>query len=146
MKSAVAGDPIPYPTPYMEGLFAGLCAEIHRLRGLVGQRTIEITVPMNGMTHSHMLDIVSVMFGRYDPALALFLAYPTKRLSATLIKAAADASTAMAWLAQNPPAETHQEYAACCERIQSGISDWRLSVDLKRAEHDLDIGPPETAH
>jgi hypothetical protein len=100
---------------------------------------------MNGMTHSRMLDIVSVMFARYDPALALFLAYPTKRLSATLIKAAADASTAVAWLAQNPPSE-QEAYAKCCERIQSGIADWRLSVDLKRAEHDLDIGLPETLH
>lgn len=146
MKSGLAGDHIPYPTSHMEGLFPALCAEIECLRGLVRQRAVEITVPMYGMTHTRMLDTVSLLFVRYDPALALFLGYPTRRLSATLIKAATDASAAVAWLAQNPPATEQQEYTACCERIQSGIADWRLSVDLKRAEHDLDVGEPETVH
>ena len=91
------------------------------------------------------------MFVAADPALSLFLAYPTWRLSAALIKAAADATAAVAWLAQNPPTDAEiphlaQEYMACSERIQAGIADWRLSVDLKRVEHDLDCGPAETVH
>jgi hypothetical protein len=146
MKSGLASNHIPYPTSHMEGLFSGLRAEIEPLRGFVRKRTVEITVPINGMTHTRMLDTVSLLFARYDPALALFLGYPTRRLSVTLIKAAADASAAVARLAQNPPAAERQECTACCERIQSGIADWRLSVDLKRAEHDLDVGAPETVH
>jgi hypothetical protein len=27
-----------------------------------------------------------------------------------------------------------------------GIADWRLSVNLKRAEHDLDLMSPEVVH
>jgi hypothetical protein len=51
MKSGLAGDHIPYPTSHMEGLFSGLCAEIEHFREFVRKRTVEITVPMNGMTH-----------------------------------------------------------------------------------------------
>lgn len=142
-------DPLPYPTPHLEGLFARLRREIDRIGQLLGERAVVITVPMNGITHTRMLSAAHEMFVRADPALAFFLAYPTRRLSSALIKAAADAATAIAWLAQNPPSDSEmphldQEYGACCERIQSGIRDWRLSVDLKRAECDLDQGPAET--
>ena len=142
---------LPYPTPYMEGLFPRLCAELDQLRRMLRDRAAEITVPMEGMTHAIMLETVNAMFINSDPALALFLAHPTRRLSIALIKAAADATAAVAWLAQNPPTSSaisnlDEEYAACCARIQTGISDWRLSVDLKRAEHDLDVAPPETVH
>jgi len=120
------------------------------MRQLLGERVIQVTVPMDGMTHARMLEAVKVMFVTADPALSLFLGYPTRRLSAALIKGSADAATAVAWLAQNPPSDSvtvlSQEYAACCERIQSGIGDWRLSVDLKRAEFDLEFGPAETVH
>ena len=144
-------DHIPYPTVHMEGLFPRLCAELDQLGELLGEGPFDITVPMGNMTHTRMLATVGAMFVSNHAALALFLAYPTKRLSMALIKAAADAATAVAWFAQNPPTSSalpclEQEYGACCERIQSGIADWRLSVDLKRVEHDLDVGPPETVH
>jgi len=121
------------------------------MRQLLGDRAIVVTVPMNDMSHARMLDTVDEMFVAADPALSLFLAYPTRRLSSALIKAAADAATAVAWPAQNPPSNSEiphldQEYEVCCERIQSGIADWRLSVDLKRVWHDLDVGLPETVH
>jgi hypothetical protein len=144
-------DRIPYPTPHLQGLFARLCRELERMRQLLGKRAIQVTVPMRGMTHARMLRTVHVMFDTADPALSLFLKYPTLRLALVLTQGAAEASTAVARLAQNPPSDSEsphlaQEYAACCERIQSGIADWRLSVDLKRAEYDLDLGPVETVH
>ena len=91
---------------------------------------------MNGMTHERMFETVSGMFAHNESALAFFLAYPTRRLSLSLIKAAADATAAVAWLAQNPPmdsglAQPDREYESCCVRIQTDIADWRLSVDLK---------------
>jgi hypothetical protein len=142
---------IPYPTPHMARLFSLLCAEVDLLRQLLGDREIQVTVPMNGMTHARILEEVNEMFVSADPALSFFLAYPTRRLSTALIKAAADAASAVAWLAQNPPTDWTvtdlvQEYDACCERVRSGIRDWRLSVDLKRVERDLDFGPAETVH
>jgi hypothetical protein len=151
MNNSLSTQHIPYPTPHMEGLFPRLCAELDRLRELLGRQPTEITVPMGDMTHPRMLEIVHEMFSAAVPALSLFLAHPTRRLSSVMIKAAADATTAMAWLAQNPPTASaiphiDQEYASCCERIQSGISDWRLSVQLKQVWHDLEVGPPETVH
>ena len=135
----------------MEGLFPRLFAEIEQLRGLIGGRVVALTVPMGDMTHSRMMEIVKKMFVSNHFALALFLMYPTRRMSAVLTKAAADTTAAIAWLAQNPPTNPakpyfDQQYVACCERIQAGIADWRLSVDLKRAEYDLDLKPPETVH
>ena len=151
MNPSFRTDHIPYPTAHMEGLFPRLCAELDQLRQLLGESAAQATRLADGMTHTRMLATARAMFVGNHAVLALFLAYPTRRLSVALTKAAADASTAVAWLAQNPPASPAlpcpgQEYAACCERIQSGIADWRLSVDLKRAEHDLDVGPPETVH
>jgi hypothetical protein len=135
----------------MEGLFARLRTELVQLRQLLSDRVIDITVPMGAMTHARMLETLNDMFVSNEPALALFLAYPTRRLWSPLIKAAADAATAVAWLAQNPPTDSTvtaltRDYAACCERLQSGIADWRLSVDLKRVEYDLDLGPREMVH
>ncbi len=151
MNNSLSTQHIPYPTPHMEGLFPRLSAELDRLRQLLGRQPRAITVPMGDMTHARMLETVHEMFLAPIPALSLFLAHPTKRLSWVMIKAAADASTAMAWLAQNPPTAstiTHidEEYAACCERIRSGIADWRLSVQLKQVWHDLEVGLPETVH
>jgi hypothetical protein len=151
VNETLSTDSLPYPTVHMEGLFTRLRAELKQLRQLIGQRTISITMPMNGMTHERMFETVSGMFVNNDSALAFFLAYPTRRLSSVLLKAAADATAAVAWLAQNPPmdsgiAQPDKEYEACCERMQTDIADWRLSVDLKRAWLDLDVGAPETVH
>lgn len=144
-------DHLPHPTPHMQGLFSRLRAEIALLRQLIRHQAITISVPMNGMTHERMFETVGESFNHNESALAFFLAYPTHRLSLVLIKAAADASTAVAWLAQNPPmglglAQPDKEYEAGCVRIQGGVADWRLSVDLKRAEYNLDVGTAETVH
>jgi hypothetical protein len=151
MNDLPATDHLPYPTPQMEGLFPRLCSELTLLRQLLGTEPVELTVPMGNLTHPRMLETVREMFFAAVPALSLFLAHPTRRLSVVLIKAAAEATAAVAWLAQNPPTShgiphVGEEYAACCERIQSGIADWRLSVELKCAWHDLDVGPAETVH
>ena len=151
MNPSLTTDRILYPTPHLESLFARLCGELKQMRQLLGERAVQVTVPMRDMTHARMLRTVHVMFDTADPALSLFLKYPTLRLALVLTEAAADASTAVAWLAQNPPSDAEiphlaQEYAGCCDRLQSGIADWRLSVDLKRAEYDLDLGPVETMH
>jgi hypothetical protein len=135
VNETLSTDSLPYPTPHMEGLFTRLRAELKQLRQLLGQRTISITVPMDGMNHERMFETVSGMFAHNESALAFFLAYPTRRLSLVLIKAAADATAAVAWLAQNPPMDSgleqpDKEYEACCERMQTDIADWRLSVDL----------------
>jgi len=151
VNETLSTDSLPYPTPHMEGLFTRLRAELKHVRQLLGERSISITTPMNGMTHEHMFETVSGMFAHNEFALVFFLAYPTRRLSLVLIKAAADATAAVAWLAQNPPmdlriAQPDKEYEACCVRMQTDIADWRLSVDLKRAWLDLDVGAPETVH
>jgi len=52
MNPTLAPDHIPYPTPHLEGLFARLCGELNRIRQLVGEGVISVTVPMQGMTHA----------------------------------------------------------------------------------------------
>jgi len=104
-----------------------------------------------GYTHARVIADTESLLERNYEALALFLTYPTRRLAGMLRRAAADACAAVVWLAQNPlveagPSEAATEYAACCERLQSGIADWRLSVDLKWATHDLEYVAPEILH
>lgn len=144
-------DSIQFPTPELQQLFPMLHLELGCLRYLLGDVAKDVSVPPDVVTHARMLERAEWLFDRNYPALALFLAYPTQRLSLTLVREVADATATIAWLAQHPPAARHytdvnDEYAACCERIQSGISDWRLSVDIKRAMHDLEYGPPEPLH
>jgi hypothetical protein len=151
MNTAPASSQLLYPTPSLEQLFPRLSTDLDRVRRMLGPLAFEVSADPDVYTHARMLTFADSLLQSSNPALALFLYYPTKRLAQVLVKSAADATAAVAWLAQHPPeisdpAARQDEYQACCERIQSGIADWRLSVDLKWAMHDFDYCQPETLH
>jgi hypothetical protein len=142
-------DALPCPMPSIQG-FIILCAELGRIKQLLNNQVIVTSVPADGITHAHMLTTVHDMFVRTDPALSLFLTHPTRRLGAALIKGAADATAAVAWLAQNLPTglagPSVVDYEGCCERIQSGIHHYLLCVEVTGMLNDLDERAPETMH
>ena len=144
--TADTGSAIPYPTPYMQGLFPSLCVNLAQLRDLVQP------VPnADADGHRLRLAILNDLLSTHYDALALFLAHPTRRLSDLLLAAVIRAEEATGWLIEHPPASQtaapHDfSYPAICERLRRGVADWRLSINLKAVYHDLDELPLETVH
>jgi hypothetical protein len=138
---------LPYPTPYMEGLFPSLSVELDYLEVLVGTESSSSDALKHGKTIATLRELLAANYS----GLALFLAHPTQRLSVLLLTAVAEAETAVRWLLDNRSGQLaspgfEQLYVACCERVRAGISDWRQSVDLKRMMAELDGWMPETVH
>jgi len=86
-----------------------------------------------------------------SPGLSFVLACPGRSLAAALMRLSADARAVVAWLAQNPPAtgpatSSASGYDDACERLQSGIEEWRCAVGLKSMDLSLEYEPLETLH
>jgi hypothetical protein len=147
MMTFSADSALPYPTPYMQGLFPSLSVELDYLEVLVGTESLSSDVPKHGKTIATLRELLAANYS----GLALFLARPTQRLSVLLLRAVAEAETAVGWLLDNRSGQLaspgfEQLYVACSERIRAGISDWQQSVDLKRMMAELDGWVPETVH
>ncbi len=137
---------IPYPTPYLQGLFPSLRAELAQLEDCV-----RLASGMDGRDHRRMIAIVDRLLTAHYESLALFLAHPTRRLSELLLTAVTQAEEALAWLLDHPPAPpiatpSDFSYAGIGERVRRGIADWRLSIVLHRTYYDLDQVPVEALH
>jgi hypothetical protein len=138
--------PVPYPTPYLQGLFPSLCADLAQLKGLVNLSSMT-----EGVLHRERIATIAALLSSHDEALALFLAHPTRRLSDLLLTAVTQAQEALTWLKKHPPAlpfaiESDSRYVAIGERMRRGISAWRLSIELQCVCHDLDEAPVEAVH
>jgi len=101
-------------------------------------------------SHLSLLDLTDSLLAVAGPALSFFFAFPTRRLSETLILLAHEATTAVASLAQSPLPATDvtriSEFAASCERIQTAIREWSFAVELESVARDLDVTQAETLH
>jgi len=138
----------PYPTEYLAGLLPSIRRELGMLRQMVEASPSTSAATTDRCNHMALLDLAESLIDDARPAFNLFFAYPTQRLSGSLTLQAEEMTQAVAWLAQQPPPESHilllAEYPACCERIQAAIRDFRLAVELEAAVRDLDCQPPET--
>jgi hypothetical protein len=137
---------VPYPTPYLQGLFSSLCADLLQLEGCV-----HLSTAPGGDVHRQMIGTLTELFTSHDEALALFLAHPTRRLSDLLLTAVTQAEQALGWLKEHPidspfGVPSDSSYVAIGERLRRGISDWRLSIVLQRVYYDLDEEPVEAIH
>jgi hypothetical protein len=141
---------VDFPTPTLAALIPTLRSEAHQLRMLLEQRSAEGAIAFGGYTHIGILREVAALLDEAGPALALFLAYPTRRLHDGILRQLCDASANVDWLASNPLAgpdqDTISEYTAHCDAIRSGIQEWRLSVDLQSAAWNLEYQVRETLH
>jgi hypothetical protein len=147
MKAFSAEMTVPYPTPYMQGLFPSLSDELDNLEVLLGQELLL----EDRTNHRRMLTTLRDLLASNYAALALFLAYPTQRLSVVLLTEVGKADAALGWLLDNRPSQItaagfEQRYVVCCERIRAGLANWQQSVDLKRMMAELDGWTPERMH
>lgn len=138
---------LPWPTPHLAQLFPGLRARLGALEALICG---DAGYLQSSSPHADSLRALRRLLHAGEPLLAVFLAYPTRRGSGALLKVSFEAQTLVATLAQTPPpqlsGESLQAYEAHCNRLQAAISDWRLAVDLKQAEFDLEHLERETLH
>jgi hypothetical protein len=131
------------PTPYVAQLLPTLRQELTRLRALV----VDSTDPVN---HASVLELADAIINAVEPVIGLFFAHPTQRLSGALLLQADNLIQAAGWLVCHVPSNLTgsqcDEYAACCDRLESLSRDWRLSIRLESVARNLEDGPPETLH
>jgi len=146
VKEIEALTAIPYPTPYMQGLFPSLGVNLTQLENLVNMPSTD-----DASGHRQMLNTLNDSLITHHEALALFLAHPTRRLLDLLMTAVVQAEEATGWLIRHPlaspfatPHDSGNELF--CERVRKGIADWRLSVHLSSVYHDLDELPVKPIH
>ena len=147
MKTFPAETILPFPTPYMQGLFPALSVELDNLELLVRK---ELSI-QDRADHERTLATLRDLLAANYAALALFLAHPTQRLSIVLLTEVQSAEAAVAWLLDNRPPQLassgfRELYVACCGRLYAGVSNWQQSVDLKRMVAELEGWMPETVH
>ncbi len=147
MKTFPAETILPFPTPYMQGLFPALSVELDNLELLVRK---ELSI-QDRADHERTLATLRDLLAANYAALALFLAHPTQRLSIVLLTEVQSAEAAVAWLLDNRPPQLassgcRELYVSCCGRIYAGVSNWQQSVDLKRMVAELEGWMPETVH
>jgi len=138
---------LPFPTPQLSGLFSSKrrdLMELHRMLARVGSSSA-------ATLHDECLRDVRHLLKCGAEGLSFFLAHPTRRLADALMRLSAEARAAVAWLAQNPPTAgagqiPTPDYDEACERLQSGIEEWRCTIELKSMELSLEYEPLETLH
>jgi hypothetical protein len=150
VTDTLASKGVLYPTPYMQQVFPMLQADIWQLRKLVAEHAQCPDGISIDRAHGDALDTLEELCEQNYPALGLFLAHPTKRLLPVVLNAATAAVAAVASLMQHPlrmaSKTCRANYWACCIRLESGVHDWNLSVDLARASHNLEEAVPEALH
>lgn len=140
----------PYPTAPIAQLLPTIRDEVVRLRTMVAVSPTASAPSSDPCNHTALLVLLDSLIQASAPALGFFFAHPTQRLSQALIYLPDEAATAVKWLAQSPIPEAAPpllaECPACCERIQPGIREWRLAIQLELVSREIDENPLEILH
>ncbi len=147
-----AAPELTYPTPAMRKLIDGIRADIRLMRqwhgaapGCAPKSTVTEVTPTT------VLDTLETVVESVEPALRLFLNYPTQRLWVFLKYFVDEADRFVSWLAMNAgtshdPSLTMQQYERSADRLLASLRDWHNSLILAGIAHELDMDRPEIQH
>jgi hypothetical protein len=95
-----------------------------------------------------IIETLDAVVESVEPALRLFLNYPTQRLLAILLPLVHNAEAFATWLRQTnveskDPSLALDAYLRSCNRLCTSLIDWHNALILARVTHDLDSRPPE---
>lgn len=141
-----------YPGPAMQSLIDGIRADIHLLRRWFdAPREGDPTGTITAVTPVTVLATLEKVTESVEPALRFFLNYPTQRLSVFLIGFIEESQTFVSWLSADDsvsadPSLTAAMYRQSCERLHDSLRDWRNSIVIAGALHELDADTPEMQH
>jgi len=139
-----------YPSPQMAQLLPGAQREVAELGRLIASSPTLGAPSAQPVNHKGVLEVADALLQAASPALGFFFAYPTQRLWKVLDGFAEDAARMTEWLAERPPPNAEEprvaKYRACCERLQTAIHDWRLSIQLELTAREIEEDQPEMLH
>jgi hypothetical protein len=95
-----------------------------------------------------VIETLDAVVESVEPALLLFLNYPTQRLLGILLPLVHEAEDFATWVRQtevesNDPAPAPNMYLSCCDRLSSSLVDWHNALISARLKHDLEGRGPE---
>jgi hypothetical protein len=136
-----------YPTSALQPLFDQMRHDISLLRQWLGCQGGISSVPTE-VTPMSVLETLEAVIESAEPALRLFLNFPTQRLLAILLPMVREAREFADWLRQTEvasedPVLLPDTYASCCDRLCAALVDWHNALMLTQVTHDLDARAPE---